>query len=249
MIILKSKDEINKMEKANQIVAHVLSKLSEVVAPGITTNDLDRIAEELIRKKGGIPTFIGYRGYPKSLCLSVNEEVVHGIPGKKVLKEGDIVGIDCGVTYDGFVGDSALTVGVGTVSEEAKNLMRVTEESLQKAITQVVEGNRIGDIGFAVQSHAEKNGYSVVRDFIGHGIGRQMHEEPQVPNYGVKGTGPRIKVGMVLAIEPMVNMGTHEVEVLADGWTVVTKDKKWSAHFEHSIACTDTGPVVLSRRN
>ncbi|MDO8519974.1 MAG: type I methionyl aminopeptidase [Deltaproteobacteria bacterium] len=248
MIILKSPDEIEKMRRANQIVAQVLLKLKESVAPGITTDDLDRIAEEKIRKMGGIPTFIGYRGYPKSLCTSVNEEVVHGIPGKKVLKEGDIIGLDCGVTLDGFVGDSAITVGVGKVSGEAQKLMRVTEESLKLAIEMVREGNRIGDIGHAVSTHAISHGYSVVRDFVGHGIGRMMHEEPQVPNYGKPGMGPRIKVGMVVAIEPMINIGTHEVEVLADKWTVVTKDKKLSAHFEHSIACTEKGPVVLSER-
>lgn len=247
MIILKSPAEIEKMAKANRIVAEVLLKLKEVVAPGITTDDLDRIAEEHIRKRGGIPTFIGYHGYPKSLCTSVNEEVVHGIPGPKELKEGDIIGIDCGVTFEGFVGDSAVTVPVGKVSDEAEKIMRITRECLDRAIEQVVDGNRIGDIGFAVSSHAEANGYSVVRDFVGHGIGRQMHEEPQVPNFGVKGTGPRIKVGMVVAIEPMINVGTHEVEVLADQWTVVTKDRKLSAHFEHSIACTPDGPRVLSR--
>lgn len=249
MIILKSEDEIQLMAKANRIVAQVLCKMKEVIADGMTTNDLDRIAEELIRAKGGIPTFIGYHGYPKSLCISVNEEVVHGIPGKRIIKNGDIVGIDCGVTYQGYVGDSAITIGVGKVTEAATRLMKVTDETLQLAIAQVVDGNRIGDIGYAVQSHAEKNGYTVVRDFVGHGIGTHMHEEPQVPNYGKKGTGPRIKVGMVVAIEPMVNEGTEEVEVLADGWTVVTKDRKLSAHFEHSIACTPKGPVVLSSRD
>lgn len=247
MIILKSPDEIEKMAKANQIVAQVLLKLKEVVAPGMTTNDLDKMAEEIIRRAGGIPTFIGYRGYPKSLCTSINEEVVHGIPSDRTLLEGDIVGIDCGVTYEGFVGDSAVTVPVGKISPEAEKLLQVTKESLDKGIEMVVEGNRIGDIGYAVQSYAESHGYSVVRDFVGHGIGRRMHEEPQVPNFGKKGTGPRIKVGMVLAIEPMVNKGTWEVQVLEDKWTVVTKDRQLSAHFEHSIACTDKGPRVLSQ--
>lgn len=236
------------MRRSNQIVAQVLLKLKEIVAPGMTTDDLDKIAEEKIRKMGGIPTFIGYRGFPKSICTSVNEEVVHGIPGRKILKEGDIIGIDCGVTLDGFVGDSAITVPVGKVSAEAIKLMQVTDECLQKGIDCVREGMRIGDIGFAVATYAEGHGYSVVRDFVGHGIGRQMHEEPQVPNYGKPGMGPRIKIGMVLAIEPMVNVGTHDVEVLKDGWTVVTKDRKLSAHFEHSIACTENGPVVLSSR-
>lgn len=247
MIILKSRDDIQKMAKANRVVAEVLLKLKEVVKPGITTDDLNRIADEEIRKKGGIPTFIGYHGFPKSLCTSVNEEVVHGIPGKRELKEGDIIGMDCGVTLNGFVGDSAITVGVGKISEKAEALIKVTKESLELAMKQVVSGNRVGDIGHAVQSYVEQKGYSVVRDFVGHGIGRQMHEEPQVPNYGTQGTGARIKVGMVVAIEPMINEGTYEVNVLDDGWTVVTKDRGWSAHFEHSVACMEDGPWVLSR--
>ncbi len=247
MIILKSPEEIEKMYRAGQIVGEVLLKLAEAVAPGMTTNDLDRIAEELIRKRKGIPTFIGYRGYPKSLCTSVNEEVVHGIPSNRVLKEGDIVGIDCGATLDGFVGDSAVTVRVGKISAEAEQLMKVTCESLDLGIEKVLDGNRIGDIGQAVQAHAEKNGYSVVRDFVGHGIGRNMHEEPAVPNFGKEGSGSRIKVGMVLAIEPMINVGGLEVEVLKDGWTVVTKDRQLSAHFEHTVACTPNGPRVLTR--
>ncbi len=247
MIILKSPQEIDQMAKAGRIVGEVLLKLKEEVAPGITTDDLDRIAEEMIRKKGGIPTFIGYRGYPKSLCTSVNEQVVHGIPSNLVLKEGDIVGIDLGVTFGGYVGDSAVTVPVGVIQPEAEKLLKVTQESLEKGIEQVVDGKRLGDIGYAVQSHAEAAGFSVVRDFVGHGIGRAMHEEPQVPNFGKPGTGPRIKVGMVLAIEPMVNVGTPEVLTLSDGWTVVTKDRKLSAHFEHTIACTADGPRVLTR--
>ncbi|EKD42576.1 MAG: hypothetical protein ACD_73C00099G0003 [uncultured bacterium] len=247
MIILKSQDEIEKMAKANRIVAEVLQVLKVTVAPGMTTDDLDKIAHEKILKRGGIPTFIGYRGYPKSLCTSVNEEVVHSIPGNRVLNEGDIIGIDCGVTCEGFVGDSAITVGVGVISEEAQKLIQVTRESLYLGIEKIVAGNRIGDIGYAVQKHAESHGFSIVKDFVGHGIGRQMHEEPQVPNYGVPGSGPRIKVGMVLAVEPMVNVGTYEVEVLADNWTVVTKDRKLSAHFEHSIACTPDGPRILSK--
>lgn len=247
MIILKSREEIEKMARANRVVAEVLLKLKEIVAPGISTLDLDRIAEEMIRQKGGIPTFIGYRGYPKAICTSVNEEVVHGIPSSRILCEGDIVGLDCGVTLDGFVGDSAMTIPVGSVSEESQRLMRVASECLEKGIDEVVEGRRIGDIGAAIQGHAESNSFSVVRDFVGHGIGRQMHEEPQVFNFGRRGTGARIKVGMVLAIEPMLNMGSWEVEVLEDKWTVRTKDKMLSAHFEHSVACTDKGPWVLSR--
>lgn len=236
------------MARANGIVAFVLSKLMEAVKPGITTDDLDRMAEEMIRKKGGIPTFIGYRGFPKSICTSVNEQVVHGIPGKRILCEGDIIGLDCGVTLDGFVGDSAVTVPVGQVTPLALQLMKVTKECLDRAIDQVREGRRIGDIGAVVSEHAKAHGYSVVRDFVGHGIGRVMHEEPQVPNYGEKGSGHRIKVGMVVAIEPMINVGTHEVETLEDKWTVVTRDKKLSAHFEHSVACTKEGPRVLSAR-
>lgn len=246
MIVLKSPDEIEKMAKAGRIVAEVLLKLGEAVVPGITTDDLDRMANEWIKKKGAIPTFVGYRGYPKSICTSVNEEVVHGIPGNRVLAEGDIIGIDCGVTCEGFVGDSARTLPVGKVSDEALRLMRVTEECLAKAIECVREGKRLGDIGHAVQRHAEGEGFSVVRDFVGHGIGRVMHEDPQVPNYGEAGTGPRIKMGMVLAIEPMVNAGGHEVQVLDDKWTVVTKDRRLSAHFEHTVACTDKGPRILT---
>ncbi|MBI4411452.1 MAG: type I methionyl aminopeptidase [Deltaproteobacteria bacterium] len=247
MIILKSRDEIRKMALASRIVGEVLLKLKEATAPGITTDDLNRMADEMIRQKKGVPTFIGYRGYPKALCTSVNEEVVHGIPGKRVLKEGDIIGIDLGVTFEGFVGDSAITVLVGKVSAEVERLVRVTAESLDRAIEMVRVDARLGDVGFAVQSHAEANGFSVVRDFVGHGIGRNMHEEPQVPNFGKPGTGLRIQEGMVLAIEPMVNMGTWETEILKDGWTVVTKDRKWSAHFEHTVACTAEGPIVLTR--
>lgn len=235
------------MAVAGQIVGEVLLQLKERVAPGITTNDLNRMADEWIRKKGGLPTFIGYRGYPKALCTSVNEEVVHGIPSDRVLKEGDIVGIDCGVTVDGFVGDSAITVAVGKVSDEALHLMRITSECLEKAIETVCEGARIGDIGHCVQSYAESHGYSVVRDFVGHGIGRSMHEEPQVPNFGKGGEGVRIRSGMVLAIEPMINRGSFEVLTLQDGWTVVTKDNHLSAHFEHTVACIEKGAWVLTR--
>lgn len=249
MIILKSPQEIELMRKANQIVASVLVKLKEMVSPGVTTDDLDKVANETIKKQGGLPTFVGYRGYPKSICASVNEEVVHGIPGKKLLKEGDIIGIDCGVTYEGFVGDSAITIPVGQVSQEATDLMQATDEALAIGIEKVQEGNRIGDIGAAVQTFAESKGYGVVKDFVGHGIGRMMHEEPQVPNYGKAGTGPRIKLGMVLAIEPMLNIGSADVKVLEDEWTVVTIDKSLSAHFEHSVACTPEGPVILSSRN
>ncbi|MBI2340895.1 MAG: type I methionyl aminopeptidase [Deltaproteobacteria bacterium] len=247
MIILKSNDEIQKMERASRIVVEVLLKLKEACAPGITTDDLNRMADELIRRLGGIPTFIGYRGYPKALCASVNEEVVHGIPGRRRLKEGDIIGLDLAVTLDGFVGDSALTVPVGKISPETARLVQVTREALQRGVEMVRPGKRVGDVGHAVQSHAEAEGFSVVRDFVGHGIGRNMHEEPQVPNFGKPGTGERLHEGVVLAVEPMINAGSHEVEVLSDGWTVVTKDRKWSAHFEQTVACTADGPRVLTR--
>lgn len=249
MIFLKNSDEIEKMYRASQIVAQALLKLKESVSPGITTEDLDRIAEEFIRSEGATPTFIGYQDYPKTLCTSVNDEVVHGIPSvDKKLKDGDVIGIDCGATWDGFVGDSAITVPVGNVDEEALNLIDITEKSLVAAIDVVREGNRIGDIGSTVQQFAIDAGFGIVRDFVGHGIGRRMHEEPSVPNFGQKGNGPRIKIGMVLAVEPMFNLGGDEVKVLEDGWTVVTKDGALSAHFEHTIACTENGPWLLSAR-
>ncbi len=246
MIILKSPEELQKMATAGRMVAQVLLQLKEKVVPGVTTNDLNRMAEEMIRKQGGIPTFIGYRGFPKALCTSVNAEVVHGIPDNRPLADGDIIGIDLAVTNDGFVGDSAITVAVGKISPLAEKLMRVTRECLYKGIEFVREGKRVGDVGWAISAHAEGEGYSVVRDFVGHGIGRQMHEEPQVPNFGKAGSGPRIRTGMVLAIEPMINQGRADVEVLADGWTVITKDRKLSAHFEHTVACTEKGPWVLT---
>lgn len=248
MIFLKSKDEIEIMRRAGGIAAEVLLKLEEHVKPGVSTEDLDRIAEELIRGAGAIPTFVGYQGYPKTLCTSINEEVVHGIPNsKRILKEGDVIGIDCGVTYQGFVGDHAKTFAVGGVGEAELNLITATAESLEEGIRKAVVGNRVGDISFAVQSVADRCGYGIVKDFVGHGIGRKMHEEPQVPNFGTAGTGPRFKVGMALAIEPMFNLGTGEVKVLGDGWTVVTKDRKVSAHFEHTVVFTEEGTLVLTR--
>lgn len=246
MIVIKSKAEVAIMRDAGRIVASVLLKLKDLIKPGVSTNDLDVQAERSIRDAGAIPTFIGYQGYPKSLCTSINEEVVHGIPGNKRLKEGDIIGIDCGVTYKGFVADHAMTFSVGRISEEYQRLMDISYEALMAGIKASVVGNRIGDIGYAVQSVAQNHSYGVVRDFVGHGVGRKMHEEPQVPNFGRPGTGPRIRPGMVIAIEPMFNLGTHEVEVLSDGWTVVTKDKKASAHFEHTISCTENGPEILT---
>lgn len=235
------------MRRAGNIVAEVLLKLKDDIKPGISTNDLDRIAHEYIKKAGAVPTFIGYQGYPKTLCTSINEEVVHGIPAEhRVLKEGDIIGIDCGVTLDGFVADHAVTFPVGNISEEKKRLLEITKRALDAGLEAFKLGSRIGDIGHAVQTVAAEGPYGVVRDFVGHGIGRKMHEEPQVPNFGKIGVGPRIKKGMVIAIEPMFNLGTHEVRVLKDGWTVVTKDLKMSAHYEHTIAMDEEGPVLIT---
>ena len=251
MISLKSAREIEIMKRANLIVAEVLQELKRRVAPGVTTLDLDAIAEEMTLKKGAIPAFKGYnvagRIYPRCLCASVNEEIVHGIPSNRVLREGDIIGLDYGVIYEGFYGDSAITVGVGKVSEEAQRLMDVTEQSLYRGIEQLRDGKRLGDLGAVVQKIAESAGFSVVRAFVGHGIGKKLHEEPPVPNYGEPDRGLRLKEGMVLAIEPMVNAGTHEVEIKEDGWTAVTKDGSLAAHFEHSVAITKTGPVILSQ--
>lgn len=247
MIFLKSKDEINIMRRAGAIAAEVLYRLQESLKPGVTTDDLDRLAEQAIRRAGAVPTFIGYQGYPKTLCTSVNEEVVHGIPGSRTLKEGDIVGIDVGVTFDGYVGDSAMTLAVGRISERDEALIRVTREALAAGLAAFQEGQRIGDISYAVQKVAEASGYGIVTDFVGHGVGRKMHEEPQVPNVGKPATGPRIKRGMVLAIEPMFNLGTGQVEVLKDGWTVVTKDRQRAAHFEHTAALTENGVEVLTQ--
>ncbi len=246
MIILKSPEEIEKMRIANQIVARALKTLKEMVKPGMTTEELDRAAEEIILAAGARPSFKGYRGFPASLCASINSEVVHGIPGKRRLKEGDIISLDLGTEYEGYYGDAAITVAVGKVSPEANRLMDVTRESLYKGIEQAKEGKHLSDISHAIQAHAEAAGFSVVTDFVGHGIGTKPHEDPQVPNYGPKGVGPILKSGMVLAIEPMINAGTHYVEVLDDDWTVVTRDGKLSAHFEHSIAITRNGADVLS---
>ncbi|HIE64849.1 MAG: type I methionyl aminopeptidase [Nitrospira sp.] len=247
MIILKSKEEVAKMASACQIVAESLEALKAYIEPGMTTKELDGFVEQRIRERGGIPAFKGYRDYPATLCISINEEVVHGIPSDRKIKEGDIVGMDLGAIYDGFYGDSAITVPVGEVGEKVERLIRVTRESLYAGIDQMKEGGRLSDISHAVQTHVEAAGYSVVRDFVGHGIGRSLHEEPQVPNFGPKGRGPRLREGMVLAIEPMVNMGESGVEVLEDRWTAVTADGSLSAHFEHTIAVTKEGPVILSK--
>jgi methionyl aminopeptidase len=247
MIIGKSKKEIEKMRAAGQLVGSVLRELRGMVAPGITTLEVDREAEKMIRDAGALPTFKGYHGFPYSICASVNEQVVHGFPSNYKLKEGDLFSIDCGVTLDGFVGDTATTVPVGNIPETWQKLIKVTEECLERAIEQCRPGKHLGDIGWAVQELAESQGYSVVRDYVGHGIGRHMHEDPQIPNYGKPGQGPKIKSGYVFAVEPMVNMGSHHTKVLADGWTVVTLDGKPSAHSEHTIAITEDGPEVLTR--
>ena len=247
MIIGKSKREIEKMRAAGALVGLVLARLRSMVEPGISTIEIDRAAERMIRDAGALPTFKGYNGFPFSICASVNEQVVHGFPSAYVLKEGDIFSIDCGVTLEGFVGDTATTVPVGKVDEARLKLIRVTEACLERAIVQCRAGNHLGDIGWAVQEYAEGHGYSVVRDYVGHGIGRRMHEDPQIPNYGKPGLGPKIKIGYVFAVEPMVNMGGHFTKVLADGWTVVTLDGQPSAHAEHTIAITEEGPEVLTR--
>jgi methionyl aminopeptidase len=242
MIILKTADEIEVMAKAAKLVAETLEALKREVRPGVTTEDLDRLAEDFIRSRGGVPAFKGYRSYPKTLCASVNDQVVHGIPSKRVLKEGDIIGLDLGAIVEGFYGDSAVTVPVGRIDPKSEELLRVTEEALYKGIEQAAVGNRLSDISHAVQRHVEAAGFSVVTEFVGHGIGRRLHEEPQVPNYGQPGQGPRLQVGMVLAIEPMVNVGGSEVRVLDDQWTAVTRDGSRSAHFEHTIAIQASGP-------
>ena len=249
MIIGKSQKEIEKMRAAGQLVGRVLRELKRMVEPGITTLEVDEAADKMIRDGGAYPTFKGYNGFPFSICASVNEQVVHGFPSKYELKEGDIFSIDVGVTLDGFVGDTAVTVPVGRVADDLVELIRVTEECLQFAIEQCRAGNHVGDIGFAVQSHAEEHGYSIVRDYVGHGIGRRMHEDPQIPNYGKPGKGPKIKKGYVFAVEPMINIGSHHTKTLADGWTVVTVDGRPSAHVEHTIAVTEEGPEVLTLVN
>jgi methionyl aminopeptidase len=251
VISLKSAREIEIMRRANLIVAEVLQELKRRVAPGVTTLELDAIAEELTLNKKAIPAFKGYnvagRVYPCCLCASINDEIVHGIPSKRALREGDIIGLDYGVIYEGYYGDSAITVGVGPVSGDAQRLMDVTEQSLYKGIEQLHDGKRLGDLGAVVQGIAEGAGFSVVRAFVGHGIGKKLHEEPPVPNYGEPDRGLRLKEGMVLAIEPMVNAGSYEVEIKDDGWTAVTKDGSLAAHFEHSVAITRDGPYILSQ--
>ena len=248
MIVCKSAGEIEKMRLANGLVADVLAQLAAMVAPGVTTRDLDKTAERLVREGGAEPAFKGYRGYPATLCASVNEQVVHGIPSDRPLVEGDILSLDMGVKLNGFYGDSAVTVPVGRIGEDTARLLMVTEQALERGIGQVRVGGRISDIGHAVQEHVESHGFSVVREFVGHGIGAALHEEPQIANYGEPGRGPRMAEGMVFAIEPMVNMGKPAVKVLADGWTAVTRDGSLSAHFEHTVAVTRNGPLILTAR-
>ncbi|PID77603.1 MAG: type I methionyl aminopeptidase [Deltaproteobacteria bacterium] len=249
MIVIKNPDEIEIMHEANQIVAEVLTNLEKVAEPGISTWELDKISEELCLKRGAVPAFKNYRGFPASLCVSINEEVVHGIPSRKrKLRKGDIVSVDFGTKLRGYHGDSAITIPVGGVDSKTRKLLKITEESLYCGIDQVRAGNRICDISAAVQRHVESHGLSVVRQFVGHGIGSDLHEEPEVPNFVQDGFSPRLKEGMVIAIEPMVNLGTHEVKVLKDGWTVVTADRKFSAHFEHTVAVTSGEPRILSSR-
>lgn len=246
MIIGKSRREIDKMRAAGQLVGLVLLKLGEMAHAGMTTLEVNEAADRMIRDAGAYPTFKGYNGFPYSICASVNEQVVHGFPSKYELREGDIFSIDVGATLDGFVGDTATTIPIGSVTDDRLALIRVAQECLDRAVVQCRAGNHIGDIGWAVQSHAEAHGYSVVRDYVGHGIGRRMHEDPQIPNYGKPGKGPKIKSGYVFAIEPMLNLGSQYTKTLPDGWTVVTADGQPSAHVEHTIAVTEEGPEVLT---
>ena len=247
MIYLKTDEEIELMRESNLLVGMTLGEMAKWIAPGITTLKLDKIAEEFIRDHGAQPGFLGYGGFPNTLCISVNEVIVHGIPNSYALREGDIVSIDCGVVKNGFNGDSAYTFCVGEVVPEIRQLLKTTKESLYLGIEHAVEGKRIGDIGHAVQTYCEARGYSVVRELCGHGIGKKLHEEPNVPNYGRPGTGPLLKNGMCIAIEPMINAGSHEVKVLSDRWTTVTADGSLSAHFEHTIAVTPDGAVILTK--
>jgi methionyl aminopeptidase len=247
MITRKSKREIQIMSDASRIVALVLQELRPMCRVGVTTRDLDRVAEQKTVQSGAVPAFKGYRGYPGSLCTSINHQVVHGIPGDTVLKEGDIVGLDFGVHYKGYFGDAAITVPIGKIPSETEKLLRITEECLYLGIQQMVPENHLSDLSRAIQDHAESNGFSLVKEFGGHGIGRNLHEDPMVLNYVSNGRGPRLLPGLVLAIEPMVNMGTDQVQILADGWTVVTLDGKPSAHFEHTVAITENGPEILTK--
>jgi methionyl aminopeptidase len=249
MVIIKTPEEIEKIRTSSRIAAEILNELENVVKPGVRTSELEKYAEELAARKKVRPAFKGYHGFPFGLCISVNEEVVHGMPSKRMLKEGDIVSLDYGVYYNDYYGDTAITVPVGKVSEESLRLLEVTKECLYRGISETREGNRLGDISAAIQGFVENAGFAVVRDYVGHGIGKSLHEDPQVPNYGMKGRGLLLKKGMVLAIEPMVNAGKYQIRVLKDNWTVVTEDGKNSAHFEHTVAITEDGPDILSSVN
>lgn len=246
MIKLKTDRELQYMRDAGRIVAQTHQELARAIEPGVSTIQLDQIAEDFIISKGAKPSFKGYSGFPATICSSVNHVVVHGIPGLELLKDGDIISNDIGAVINGYHGDAAVTVAVGDISEEAQQLLRVTEESLSLGIQQAIVGNHLSDVSYAIQSYVESHGFSVVRDFCGHGIGRALHEEPQIPNFGKPGHGPRLKPGICLAIEPMVNVGTYDVSVLKDNWTVVTNDQKLSAHFEHTVAVTEDGPFILT---
>jgi methionyl aminopeptidase len=247
MILLKSLQEIARMEVANRIVAEILEGVKEKVQPGIETRELDELAEDMCRQRRVKPAFKGYRGYPRSICVSVNEEVVHGIPGARCLKAGDVVSLDFGVKYEGFYGDAAITVGVGEVGEKARALIAATEESLYAGIAQVKAGKRLSDVSHAVQTVVEGAGFGVIREFVGHGIGRSLHEDPQIPNFGPPDRGPTMQVGMTFAIEPMTSMGSWQIRILQDGWTAITQDGSCAAHFEHSVALTENGVLILSR--
>lgn len=246
MIYIKTREEIELMRESALMVSRTLGIVAKEVKPGVSPKYLDKIAEEFIRDNGGVPAFKGYRGFPATLCLSINEAVVHGIPTDKPLQEGDIISVDCGVKKNGFYGDHAYSFAVGIVKPELQKLLEVTKESLYKGIEQCIAGNRIGDISYAIQQHAEKHGYGVVRELVGHGLGKSLHEDPEVPNYGKRGDGPKIKDGMVFAIEPMINLGKKNVKQLNDGWTIVTADGLPSAHFEHDVAIVDGKPEILS---
>jgi methionyl aminopeptidase len=243
--MLRSDAELDKLERASQVVLETLDVVAAAVAPGITTEELDRIAEEEIRRRGARPAFVGYRGYPKTLCTSINDEVVHGIPGRRSLKEGDIIGVDCGAVVEGYYGDAARTLAVGRIDADHARLLTVTRQALEAGIASAQPGARVSDIGAAIELHAIRSGYGVVRDFVGHGVGTALHEEPQVPNYGPAGRGVQLKSGMVIAIEPMFNLGRAEVSVDADGWTVRTRDGSFSAHFEYTVAIRPEGAVIL----
>jgi methionyl aminopeptidase len=248
MITYRSQQEIDKLRKSSALVARTVQYLEPMLEPGVTTAELDRAAEAFIRQHGGIPAFKGYRGFPATLCTSINAEVVHGIPSKKrKLRSGDIIGIDCGAIVDGYYGDHAVTFAVGEISSQVQELLQATREALEEGIAQAKVGNRLSDISHAIQKYAEERGYSVVKAFVGHGIGTELHEEPQVPNFGPPGRGPRLRDGMVLALEPMLNIGTADVQILSDNWTVVTVDGKLSAHFEHTVAVAEHGGIVLSQ--